>query len=139
VANPEHLAKLKEGVEAWNQWRNSNPSIKPDLSESDLDGANLSEALTSLKRTKAALRVPNPDPCRNGEVGNSWIVGNPDCPSFDPNGGGSLGRCTRQNAEYSKPPSLTATRGPQLEGPCDDLPFETASVFKRSKRCLPAP
>ena len=21
MANPEHLAKLKEGVEAWNKWR----------------------------------------------------------------------------------------------------------------------
>jgi uncharacterized protein YjbI with pentapeptide repeats len=39
VANPEHLAKLNEGVEAWNQWREENPDLAPDLS-----GANLSEA-----------------------------------------------------------------------------------------------
>jgi uncharacterized protein YjbI with pentapeptide repeats len=37
VANPIHLAKLKEGVEAWNQWRKT--EIRPDLS-----GANLSDA-----------------------------------------------------------------------------------------------
>jgi uncharacterized protein YjbI with pentapeptide repeats len=49
MANPEHLARLKEGVEAWNQWRESNPSVKPDLSEADLlktdfRKADLSEA-----------------------------------------------------------------------------------------------
>jgi len=43
MSNPEHLAKLKE-VEVWNQWRNSNPSIKPDLSEAELNGADLSGA-----------------------------------------------------------------------------------------------
>lgn len=31
MANPEHLAKLKEGVEAWNAWREEQPDIKPDL------------------------------------------------------------------------------------------------------------
>jgi uncharacterized protein YjbI with pentapeptide repeats len=41
LANPEHLAKLKEGVEAWNQWRKQNPGIRPDLSEADLSGAHL--------------------------------------------------------------------------------------------------
>jgi len=46
MANPEHLAKLKEGVEAWNQWRKENPNAEPDLSEAnlfeaDLTGANL--------------------------------------------------------------------------------------------------
>lgn len=36
MANPEHVAKLKEGVEAWNAWRKENFDIKPDLSEADL-------------------------------------------------------------------------------------------------------
>jgi len=36
MSNPEHLAKLKEGVEAWNKWRKDNeedvpPSIRPLL------------------------------------------------------------------------------------------------------------
>jgi uncharacterized protein YjbI with pentapeptide repeats len=43
MANPEHLAKLKEGVEAWNQWRGENYA-KPDLSEADLSGADLPAA-----------------------------------------------------------------------------------------------
>jgi uncharacterized protein YjbI with pentapeptide repeats len=33
MANPEHVAKLKEGVEVWNKWRESHPEIeRPDLS-----------------------------------------------------------------------------------------------------------
>ncbi len=44
MANPEHLAKLKEGVEAWNAWRKANPEIVPDLSEAELVEENLSEA-----------------------------------------------------------------------------------------------
>ena len=32
MANPEHLAKLKEGVEAWNAWREEYSDIRPDLS-----------------------------------------------------------------------------------------------------------
>lgn len=41
MANPEHLAKLKEGVAAWNEWREQNPDIRPDLSAADLSSANL--------------------------------------------------------------------------------------------------
>jgi uncharacterized protein YjbI with pentapeptide repeats len=44
LANPEHLARLKEGVEPWNQWREQNPNIEPDLSKADLSGAFLYDA-----------------------------------------------------------------------------------------------
>ena len=40
MANPEHLAILKQGVEVWNVWRRMN-GIKPDLRGADLQGANL--------------------------------------------------------------------------------------------------
>ena len=49
MANPEHLAKLKEGVEAWNKWRKDNPEIKRDLTEADFGYASLTGA--GLKRT----------------------------------------------------------------------------------------
>ncbi|MEO0988447.1 MAG: pentapeptide repeat-containing protein [Cyanobacteria bacterium J06639_14] len=41
MANPEHLAKIREDIDvgAWNQWRENNVEVKPDLC-----GANLSEA-----------------------------------------------------------------------------------------------
>ena len=33
VANDEHVRLLKQGVAAWNAWRNENPDIRPNLSE----------------------------------------------------------------------------------------------------------
>jgi uncharacterized protein YjbI with pentapeptide repeats len=49
MANPEHLAILKQGVEVWNKWRTENPEIIPELKEAsiqdiDLSGAFLSQA-----------------------------------------------------------------------------------------------
>jgi uncharacterized protein YjbI with pentapeptide repeats len=44
MANEEHLAKLKEGVEAWNQWRAANLDIRPDLTKACLTKARLSGA-----------------------------------------------------------------------------------------------
>jgi uncharacterized protein YjbI with pentapeptide repeats len=49
MANQEHVDRLKAGVEAWNQWRQEQPEIEPDLSGAnlsyaDLAGANLSYA-----------------------------------------------------------------------------------------------
>ena len=39
MANPEHLAILKQGVEAWNDWRMASPYVLPDLSDGDLTEA----------------------------------------------------------------------------------------------------
>ena len=44
MADDEHLAILKQGVEAWNAWRKENPDIQPDLSGANLTGARLPEA-----------------------------------------------------------------------------------------------
>jgi uncharacterized protein YjbI with pentapeptide repeats len=44
MANPEHVAKLKEGIDAWNQWRKENPDTEVDLSEANLSGATLPRA-----------------------------------------------------------------------------------------------
>ena len=44
MANKGHLKILKQGVEAWNQWRRENPEIRPDLSDANLSGAKLSGA-----------------------------------------------------------------------------------------------
>jgi uncharacterized protein YjbI with pentapeptide repeats len=59
MANQEHLNLLQQGVEVWNQWRQEQPDVVPDLHgadlshadlrRADLSGANLSEA--SLVRT----------------------------------------------------------------------------------------
>jgi hypothetical protein len=44
VANDDHVALLKQGVAAWNAWRDENPEIRPDLRGADLLGANLGGA-----------------------------------------------------------------------------------------------
>jgi uncharacterized protein YjbI with pentapeptide repeats len=44
MANDEHVALLKQGVAAWNAWRDANANILPDLSGADLSEAILIEA-----------------------------------------------------------------------------------------------
>lgn len=45
MANPEQVEMLlRDGVAAWNQWRKENRGVRPDLSEADLRGADLTEA-----------------------------------------------------------------------------------------------
>src|ERR1022692_3498514 len=54
MANPEHHAKLREGVRAWNEWRERESVLLPDLSRlngrnenlagANLNGVNLTES-----------------------------------------------------------------------------------------------
>jgi len=44
VANEKHLEIIKEGRDAWNEWRAQNPEIQPDLQDVDLTSADLSRA-----------------------------------------------------------------------------------------------
>src|SRR5271157_5878296 len=47
MANKEHLAILKKGSAAWNEWRGRRLYTKPDLSRADLSRANLGWAYLS--------------------------------------------------------------------------------------------
>jgi hypothetical protein len=44
MSNRKHLAKLKKGIKAWNQWRKEHGDVVPDLSETNLSAANLGGA-----------------------------------------------------------------------------------------------
>jgi uncharacterized protein YjbI with pentapeptide repeats len=44
VANEEHLANLKAGIENWKQWKKANEDIRPDLSNADLSRENIKGA-----------------------------------------------------------------------------------------------
>jgi hypothetical protein len=56
MANEEHLAKLSEGVEAWNQWREENPLLQPDLQGANLNFTQLQGAhLDSAQLQGASL------------------------------------------------------------------------------------
>jgi hypothetical protein len=60
MANESHLSVLKQGVESWNQWREQDRNIKPDLSEADLPRVNLSgAALWGVDLSQANLRWAN--------------------------------------------------------------------------------
>lgn len=65
MANKEHLKILKQGVEAWNTWRDKNRQIVPDLYQADLRGEDLRQVnlhKTNLKGAKlkhADLRGSN--------------------------------------------------------------------------------
>src|SRR5205814_1874548 len=55
VANEEHLARLKQGVAAWNAWR-AEKGVVPDLNGADLATANLRHAgLSDAKLGRAKL------------------------------------------------------------------------------------
>jgi len=41
MANDDHVALLKEDVDAWNRWRGENPNVVPDLRGALLGGADL--------------------------------------------------------------------------------------------------
>lgn len=53
MANEEHLKRLDEGWEAWNDWRKDNDFIIPDLAGADLNGAELGD------RVEMMIRVVN--------------------------------------------------------------------------------
>ena len=60
MANEEHLAILKKGVAAWNEWRKQHPDITPDLREADLSSANLNGAdLSGADIRSADLSLAN--------------------------------------------------------------------------------
>lgn len=42
MADSQHLAKLRDGVRAWNAWRTARSAILPDLKGADLSGTDLS-------------------------------------------------------------------------------------------------
>jgi hypothetical protein len=44
MADAQHLSILKQGVAAWNRWREENPGVRPDLHAADLREANLQGA-----------------------------------------------------------------------------------------------
>jgi uncharacterized protein YjbI with pentapeptide repeats len=57
MANDTHLAVLKRGVAAWNEWRAAQPAMRPDLSSASLRGLDLAKVdLSGADLSKADLR-----------------------------------------------------------------------------------
>jgi uncharacterized protein YjbI with pentapeptide repeats len=57
MADETHLALLKQGVDAWNEWRVAHAAARPDLSSASLRGLTLAKAdLSGADLRKADLR-----------------------------------------------------------------------------------
>ena len=54
MANEKHLAILMQGVEVWNEWRQGNPEIIPDLNFANLSDSNLAGIDFSSTNLKGA-------------------------------------------------------------------------------------
>ncbi|MGC2108805.1 MAG: toll/interleukin-1 receptor domain-containing protein [Candidatus Korobacteraceae bacterium] len=75
MANQEHLAILRQGVEEWNKWRDERPDVKPDLSEAHLSRANLSGAdLHGANLSEADLSGNSPADARFCWLNEETIV-----------------------------------------------------------------
>jgi uncharacterized protein YjbI with pentapeptide repeats len=78
VADEEHLKIIRQGVAAWNDWREKNPEVQPDLreaklSEANLNGANLSGAyLSGAFLMGAQLNGANLSGARLGSAQLRW-------------------------------------------------------------------
>ncbi|HUN44366.1 MAG TPA: pentapeptide repeat-containing protein [Acetobacteraceae bacterium] len=57
MSDPDHVALIRSGVVNWNQWRQENPCVSPDLSGAELKGSDLNEAdLHGADLSKAELQ-----------------------------------------------------------------------------------
>ena len=78
MANKEHLALIKQGIEVWNEWREKHSEVIPDLSGADLEEAILAEAdlsdvdLTGTRLHKADLFGVN---LRGGDLSGADLFG----------------------------------------------------------------
>jgi uncharacterized protein YjbI with pentapeptide repeats len=72
VANDEHLEILRQGVMAWNQWREEHSGITPDLTSIKLWGGNLARAnLSDANLSRAYLRDVN---LENADLSRAILV-----------------------------------------------------------------
>jgi hypothetical protein len=73
MANEEHLAQLRQGVEAWNQWRDKNRRIRPELDNVGLPHADLSGAnLSRVNLQGASLFWAN---LSGADLSRAWLYG----------------------------------------------------------------
>lgn len=64
MANPEHVAILKQGVEVWNEWRKENPDVTPELCDANLAGA----AMAGVDLRRSNLQCANLNGAHLGEA-----------------------------------------------------------------------
>ncbi len=73
MANKEHLAILKQGVDAWNNWRKQDPDVMPDLDGAPLFAERLGGA--NLSRTGLVEADLNGADLRGADLSGANLVG----------------------------------------------------------------
>jgi len=68
MADKDHVRRIREGVETWNDWRRANPYEHPDLEEADLKGVELSGANLRVANLRHAC-------LEDANVENAVLVG----------------------------------------------------------------
>lgn len=61
MANPKHVAVLKQGLRAWNKWRRWHPGIKPDLRGAEIGAVVLAEVILCKAGPRGVTRVRLPE------------------------------------------------------------------------------
>lgn len=77
MAIEEHLSKIKQGAESWNQWREENPETIPDLSKADIRGCQLQKInLSNANLKEAKLQYSNLSGAtlENADLGNAKLL-----------------------------------------------------------------
>jgi|GEM_PF-1482060 len=74
MANQEHIDIVKQGTEAWNEWRLRNPDVVPDLSGADLRGINLDASFPGSPRFIRSDECPQLH-CKPEELGPANMRG----------------------------------------------------------------
>ena len=59
MANEEHVAILRQGVEGWNAWRKNNPRLKPDLRKITILGPRFCNAPRQWEKVSDAVLAPH--------------------------------------------------------------------------------
>ncbi len=76
MANEEHLAILKKGVEVWNKWRSQIPGVTPDLEKADLSGyrlANVNFANVNLQESYLIEATLIDAELSNSNLSMTWL------------------------------------------------------------------
>ena len=63
----EHLQIIRQGVDVWNEWREKNPELIPDLHRANLDGANLNRA-NLIQANLIQAKPPRGEPQRGAPL-----------------------------------------------------------------------
>jgi uncharacterized protein YjbI with pentapeptide repeats len=74
MANEKHLQIIRRGVGAWNDWREKNPELIPDLSEADLIEANLGGASLQVDDIGAIFNEADPGEADDARANLSWAI-----------------------------------------------------------------